>query len=88
MQSNNITVDVWQKAKFYADQGSSKAFHFIYPDAEGMKRFSNEAGKHSLIAMGNSIVAISMPTPEADFSWSDRFFRNHNKSKKAVTWNK
>ena len=41
-----------------------------------------------MIAMGNSIVAISMPTLEADFSWSDRFFRSHNKSKKAVAWNK
>ena len=58
-----------------------KSFSF-YP-----VRFSNKAGKYRLIAMGN-IVAISMPTPEADFSWSDRFFRSHNKSKKAVTWNK
>ena len=64
-----------------------KSFSF-YPDAEGIKRFSNEAGKYRLIAMGNSIVAISMPTLEADFSWSDRFFRSHNKSKKAVAWNK
>ena len=59
----------------------------IYPNAEGMKRFSNEAGKYRLIAMG-IIVAISMPTLEADFSWSDRFFRSHNKSRKAVAWNK
>ena len=58
-----------------------KSFSF-YP-----VRFSNEAGKYRLIAMGN-IVAISMPTPEADFSWSDRFFRGHNKSRRAVAWNK
>ena len=58
-----------------------------YPNAEGMNRFQNEAGKYRLIAMGN-IVAISMPTPEADFSWSDRFFRSHNKSRRAVAWNK
>jgi hypothetical protein len=63
-----------------------KSFSF-YPNAEGMKRFSNEAGKYRLIAMRN-IVAISMPTPEADFSWSDRFFRSHNKSRRAVAWNK
>ena len=58
-----------------------KSFSF-YP-----VRFSNKAGKYRLIAMGN-IVAISMPTPEADFSWSDRFFRSHNKSRRAVAWNK
>ena len=42
-----------------------KSFSF-YP-----VRFSNKADKHRLIAMGN-IVAISMPTPEADFSWSEQ----------------